>query len=324
MLKRLLSAVLALGLFFVFLCGCAGHRELDKGYMLTSVGFEGADGGFKVIAELLSVSDTQDSSPAPQVLSAIGETPESALYNLSLDFPRAVYFDHCATLVIGQGIETEKLKSVINYCAQAQNLNLNMYVIYSPDIEMLFKTPTVSAAVGYHIMRLLSFKAKESGVDYNSKFYEIKKNEGANNTAFSLPSFSGGEEIGLEGSIVYKNLEAVMSLNNTEGIAYAFLSGDFKNGRVSVGREYADIKRVKYSFSATPQDKAIETEITATISASNTTKGFFEALQSEIDALITRAEGEDIFNIKKRAAERGITSADQHQKTEIKYKVEKK
>ena len=114
MLKRLLSALLVFVFFTVFLCGCAGHRELDKGYMLTSVGFEGVDGGFKVIAELLSVSDIQDSSPTPQVLSAIGETPESALYKLSLDFPRAVYFDHCATLAIGQGIETEKLKSVIN------------------------------------------------------------------------------------------------------------------------------------------------------------------------------------------------------------------
>ena len=324
MLKRLLSALLVFVFFTVFLCGCAGHRELDKGYMLTSVGFEGVDGGFKVIAELLSVSDIQDSSPTPQVLSAIGETPESALYKLSLDFPRAVYFDHCATLAIGQGIETEKLKSVINYCAKAENLNLNMYVIHSLDIEALFKTPTVSASVGYHIMRLLSFKAKESGVDYNSKFYQIKKNEGADNTAFSLPSLSGGEEISLVGSVVYKDYKTVMALNNTEGIAYTFLSGNFKNGRVSVGREYADIKRVKYSLSAVPQDKAIETEITATISAFDTTKGFFDALQGEIDALITRAAGEDIFNIKKRAAERGITAADQPQKTEIKYKVEKK
>lgn len=319
MLKRLFCIFLVF--CFLLLCGCAGQRELDKGYMLTSIGFEGVDGGFKVIAELLSVSDTQGDSPAPQVLSAIGDTPENALYNLSLDFPRAVYFDHCTALAIGEGIEAERLEAVIKYCAGADNLNLNMYVIYSPDIETLFSTPTVSSSVGYHIMRLVSFKAKESGVDYNSRFYEIKRMARG---ALCLPWLSGGEEISLGGSVVFLDYKSVMSLSNTESIAYAFIRGDFKNGRVSLGREYADIKRVKYKFSARSRDNVISAQATATLYTSNDTDGFYNALQSETDALIARASGADIFEIQKRAAERGITSQNDSVTTEIKYKVEKK
>lgn len=319
MLKRLLSIFLVS--CFLLLCGCDMQRELDKGYMLTSIGFEGVDDGFKVIAELLSVSDTQGTSPAPQVLSAIGDTPENAIYNLSLDFPRAVYFDHCAALAIGEGIEAERLEAVIKYCARADNLNLNMYVIYSPDIEILFSTPTVSSSVGYHIMRLVSFKAKESGVDYNSRFYEIKRTARG---ALCMPWLSGGEEISLGGSVVFLDYKSIMSLSNTEGIAYAFIRGDFKDGRVSLGREYADIKRVKYKFSAEPQEKAISAQITATLYTLDATEGFYDALQNETDALIARASGADVFEIQKRAAERGIAPQNDSGTTEIKYKVEKK
>lgn len=320
-MKKILYIFTLLCFFMFGLCGCVGQRELDKGYMLTAIGFEGTDSGISVIAELITVSDMQNSSPEPQVLSAKGDTPEDALYKLSLDFPRAVYFDHCAALAIGQGIDSKNLEAVIKYCATADNLNLNMYVIYCPDIESVFNTPTVSSAVGYHIMRLLNFKAKESGIDYNSRFYEIRH---AYKDTLFLPTFSGGEEISLEGSIVFKNKKISMALNNTESIAYTFISGSFKNGRVSIGDEYADIKRVKYKFSAVPHNNTLDTEIIAKLDGSDITSGFYDALQSEVDALIARTSKEDIFEVQKSAVERGMTFTGGPQSTEIKYKVEKK
>lgn len=321
MLKRFICILLALCLSVCLLCGCAGRRELDKGYMLTAIGFELEGKAFKVTAELISVSDMQEDSPKPQVMSANGVTPQNALYNLSLNFPRAVYFDHCATLVIGGGIEDERFKAVIDYCAEAENLNLNMRVINSSDIQTLFNTPTVSAAVGYHIMRLLSFKEKESGLEYTSRFYEIKN---TSDKTFLLPSFIGGEEITLEGSVVFKDQKPFLNLNNTESIAYAFISGGFKEGRVSVGTEYADIKRVKYQFVAKEEKDTINAQITATLSAADITEGFDAALQSETEALLLKAQGEDIFMIEKRAIARGMISDSVPQKTEIKYRVEQK
>ena len=139
-----------------------------------------------------------------------------------------------------------------------------------------------------------------------------------------MPSFIGGEEITLEGSVVFKDRKPFLNLNNTESIAYAFISGGFKEGRVSVGTEYADIKRVKYQFVAKEETGTINAQITATLSAADITEGFDAALQSETEALLLKAQGEDIFMIEKRAIARGMISDSVPQKTEIKYRVEQK
>ena len=305
MVKRLVCGVLCIALVGA-LCGCSVRRGLDDGYILTAIGFDYKENEYTVFCELTVIPDRQDEDIKATAYTAVGKTPEGAIYNLSLNFQKAVYFDHCAALLIGNGIEDAALSAVISYCAKEKNINPTLYTAYCKDISTLLKTETSAAAVGYHIMNLLRFRTRESGIDYKSRLYEIACENGEIQSTFTLPELRGGEEIALTGATVFNDKSISATLNNDEYIAYSFLTERFKKGRISLYGEFADIKRVKYDFKVKDTEQEIDSYLEIKLRAKEKSKGFEGVLKAQMLSLESTLNGQGVMFVSERAEARGM------------------
>ncbi|MEE0808191.1 MAG: hypothetical protein U0L84_02390 [Acutalibacteraceae bacterium] len=306
MVKRFASILLCMVLVCTVFCGCNVRRGLDDGYILTAIGFDFKNDVYTTFCELTVIPDRQDEDIKTTTFTASGNTPEGALYNLSLNFQKAVYFDHCAALLIGNGVEGASLGSVIAYCAKEKNINPTLYTAYCEDIGALLKTETSAAAVGYHIMNLLRHRERESGIDFKSKLYEIATQKGDVTQTFTLPVFKGGEEVVLTGATVFKDNNKTATMNNDEYTAYSFLTERFKRGRISLYGEFADIKRVKYDFKVKTSEQKTDASIDIKLHTKDKSKGFEGVMKVQLQMLSDTLIGKDVLFIGERARIRGI------------------
>ncbi len=306
MAKRLISFALCAIALCGMLCGCTVRRGLDDGYILTAIGFDYNNGSYQTFCELTVIPDRQDAPIEATVYTAKGETPQTALYNLSLNFQKAVYFDHCAALLIGGGVQGAALGNVLSYCTGAENINPTLYTVYCEDINGLLNTTTSAAAVGYHIMNLLQFRTRESGIDFKSKLYQIATEKGEVTQIFTLPALKGGDEITLDSTVVFKDKKAVTRLNGDEYIAYMLLTERFKKGRISIGSDYADIKKTRYDFSVRYSNDTVDADLDVMLRIKDKSKNFEGVIKAQMQSLVDTFRDQGLLLLEERARDRGI------------------
>ncbi len=188
----------------ISLSGCMGYREIDTGYIVSALGVDYSRGEYLLTVEAVAAGDAA-TKPSTHIFSAAGETPYKARENLEKGLTKALYFDHCAVMMLSKGIEGAAFLEVVDFCHNMRNLNLGVFVLYAQNIKSVLKLPPVTTAVGYDIMGLLKVRL-EKKIDYNNKFYQLEKDISEEKTELSLPVVTAGEQgVQISKTVSYKN-----------------------------------------------------------------------------------------------------------------------
>ena len=69
-------------LCLISLCGCATYREIDRGYLVTAIGFKRTNENVSIALEAISSPDANDTSSQKATLVADGKTINDAYFSL--------------------------------------------------------------------------------------------------------------------------------------------------------------------------------------------------------------------------------------------------
>ncbi len=171
--------------FVVLLCGCSDYREIEQGYIVSSAAFFQDTEGVTVILEMVeSFADSKT-----QLLTAQGNTADTAVKNLRLTLTKDLFFDHTAAIIVQSGMDSSKLQSVYNFCRDTTELNLGVYLVQCDDVQKLFEYQAVNGALGFDIMTLNTRAKEKQNIRYFNRFYEIE-GQIASGKKINLPDIS--------------------------------------------------------------------------------------------------------------------------------------
>ena len=158
---------------FVLGGGLMRNREIDEQYIVASLAFGGKDGRVSVVAETVSVGPNTETS-APRIFSGEGESVTAAVRDLKNEFPRDVFFDHCAVIVLDGSLDKKTEKAALQFCGEDPTINFAALVVKSADAESLLSCESEYAAVGYDIKGIL----KRTDYGDNAKLLRVLQNKG--------------------------------------------------------------------------------------------------------------------------------------------------
>ncbi len=156
-MKRIILPLFCL----VLLCGCAGYKEINNGYLITATAFEKSNDNVKITLNAV-LPESQDIL----VLSSSGSSLQSAFENLKKQQTKAFYFEHCGVVVLNENIKADK-KEILNFCKQKMDIPISAGVVYCNDITALFNAD----CTGYDIMSLI----KNTEIDTQNRIYKIEQ-----------------------------------------------------------------------------------------------------------------------------------------------------
>lgn len=170
-MKRALVFLCALSL--ALLCGCTALREIERGYMVTAIGFKKADDKVEIVLEILSPTDTAGSPNETAVLSGNGATTADAYSDINRRLVKNIYFEHCGIVAIESGFDTKALPELLEFCGTLQSLSIGAYVVRTDDVYALFDGEAASGNAGYDIIGLMKNTSKSGEAKFLNQIYQI-------------------------------------------------------------------------------------------------------------------------------------------------------
>ena len=180
-MKKITVIILAVGL--VFACGCTGYRELNRGYIVSAVGFKKQEGQTLVFAEALSPTETAENTKETEILSGEGETVLSAYRNLIKNSDKETYFEQCAAVAVETSFDTDEIYGILEVCKNIPSLNVGAYIIKTDDVKSLFE---VDGTTGYDVVGLIKYKSKSENIKFSNQIYKAERDV-LKNGATKLP-----------------------------------------------------------------------------------------------------------------------------------------
>ncbi len=238
----------------LLLTGCAdigSSAKDDRKLMVSSIGFDEAGDKIKASVEVIIInSENYDSAAKTKVLTGEGDNIEQAIGKIGSSLTKPMLFNHCGVIGIGKGIGAERFAEICAYCFSDERITLSAYMITADDCETLFTgEPEASVTVGYDMMGIIEQESAETGVVYNSRYFEVesKREEGKN--TFSLPHFvRNSSGIAVDGMTVFHNDRQIKQLNNDEAGLYALITGEIRKGRVKLNAGEYEVTDRKLSW----------------------------------------------------------------------------
>lgn len=155
----------------IVLCGCAGYREIDRGYLVTAIGFSKRNDKVVALIEAMSSTDVSEEKSERVVLSMEGENVKSAYKNLKNSLAKPLYFEQLGAVVI------EKNETIdMEFLNEIPNLNFGVYVVQTDDVKGLFENSRPNVAIGYDIIGLIKNYNKENQSKVSSQLYKVQQN----------------------------------------------------------------------------------------------------------------------------------------------------
>lgn len=153
----------------VFLSGCTGYREINRGYIVSAVGFKKQGDEIKIVLETLSPRETAENANETEILSGCGNTFMSAFSNLKQTAVKEPYFNQCVTVIIDGSVSDGDITRMFDFCNNILSVSAGAYAVRSPDIDLLFDKDGIT---GYDIAGLI----KQNFKDENShRIYRLRR-----------------------------------------------------------------------------------------------------------------------------------------------------
>ncbi len=171
-----LKCVVLLLVTLLFLNGCSGYREIERGYLVTALGFKSKDGKVYIYAEAISSSNVTVDGENKSVLKGSGNTVDGAFKNLKSTLVKPLYFEHTATVILENSLDNAHKNDVIAFLKEQEELNLGIYFVSTPNAESLFEIETPDGILGYDIVGIIKNRQNKTDKKFNGQFYKVEKN----------------------------------------------------------------------------------------------------------------------------------------------------
>ncbi len=156
-MKKTILSLLCL----ILLCGCSGYKEINDGYLVTSVAFEELDGGGLITANII-LPQTEEN----MILSAWGGDFDEAFSALKKAQVRSLYFEHCGTVVLNPRLKPQAFE-ILELCKNKIKIPIAARVVYCHDAKALFSADRT----GYDVISLL----KNNNARQDNQIFEIEQ-----------------------------------------------------------------------------------------------------------------------------------------------------
>ncbi len=245
--------------FFTVLClaGCdiSGYpSETNMEYMASSLGFSKANGGIKALAEIIVVnSDSKAEGTAKTVMSAEGETVETAIYNLRATLAKPLMLNHCGLLVLDRKLSREQITDIWDYCFKEKSITQAIEAVCTDNAEKLLNLkPSSAVAMGYEISTALKQNREYTGVNNRNRYYQIENLRRRKSNSYAVPFLSViDQKHKIEGLQVYYNDMPFEIIKEDGAAMFSMLNNSFKQGTVNLDKKCFNVGlgSVNYSFS---------------------------------------------------------------------------
>lgn len=158
----------------LLLCGCSSYREIERGYLVTALGFGQTNGKTTVTVEAMS-SVGGDNASERVTLSAEGNGPAGAYNTLKLQLAKPLYFDHLGTVVVEDTLNPADVARALDFCNRLQAVSLGLYAVTTNDLQTLFNLQSPSGVLGYDIIGLIKNRNNQTGEENNFQLYNLQK-----------------------------------------------------------------------------------------------------------------------------------------------------
>lgn len=226
-IKKILSAFVISSILLSVLTACKGTREIESTYIISALGFDQNGENLSLYAEAVVVStEISNDDATVKIFNSSGQTVESAVFNLGSVMTKTAAFDHCGVIIIGDSIHENTLEEIYDFAKENININLGIEFIATASAEALLNSDATSAlTVGYALMGLQKRSAKEHGINYKNKLYEINDSRYNNNSVYLMPYAVIENEIPkLYGAQLFYNCKKAERLNLNEMTVYSTLT----------------------------------------------------------------------------------------------------
>ncbi len=153
------------------LCGC-DYREIDRGYLVTAIGFGEENGIINIFIEALSSSDVSDQKSERIVLTGSGGDEDEAYNNLKATLVKPLYFEHLGTAIFENS--TAPNMEILN---KIQSVNLGIYLVKTDDVKTLFENETPNGVLGYDVITFIQTQEKQNRKKIKNQLYKTQKNQ---------------------------------------------------------------------------------------------------------------------------------------------------
>ena len=151
----------------ILLCGCNGYKEIDRGYIVTAIGFKDKNGTTDIFIEVLYSSDVTDEKNKRTILTASGPDETQAYKNLESALVKPLYFEQLGTVVFEKTTDFN-----IGFLKEIANINLGVYIVKTDNIINLFENATPNGVLGYDVISLIKTQQKEGFKKATNQLYK--------------------------------------------------------------------------------------------------------------------------------------------------------
>ena len=196
-----------------FLCGCSFDETISRSgteSIVSAIGIDQKDNEISVTLETI-ITNNENNESKTRLLIGLGDTIQTAFADTLKYATEPLTLSHLGVAVMGKSIDSENFKSICDWFYNKQDTTLSTFFISAYNAEELLSQKAISSiAVGYDLVGLLEQQEKESGTDFQNRFYKIQSLILENTDSFRLPHFiCKDDKFYLGGVTVYKNFQPI-------------------------------------------------------------------------------------------------------------------
>ena len=167
----------------IFLTSCSfvsGYGEPEDRYIVSTMGFDKVGDAIEVSVQMVDGEEIL-------VRTGVGESVRQAMAHLEGADEKQLEISHCAVIVIGDGIDGDRLAEIFDYCRKNSDITVGVKVTAAYNARELLSLEGVD---GYRLLGAVRDDAYGVGFTKGSRFYEIEDIRASKDqSVYHLPYF---------------------------------------------------------------------------------------------------------------------------------------
>ena len=308
MVKKIILAIISLCLFT--LTGCFDYEEMNELVLLTAIGIDETDGGYKVSAQIIvSKGSALGSAPSMTVKSAEGKTMTEAIAKIQYYYAEPIYLEHIKIVVIGKEIAKKGLGDVIKLIGIIGPFyNFEVTVASNDTAEEVLKAGSFSSHINaMEAASMISlnnvyalppsvkgFELLTGSGDYVIPELKLKKNEDTDN---GTDEEKAKKIIMTEGGAVIRDNKMVGSISGRESGNLLLIAEKTVNCNLSVTEgETVTVLKNERKISVFTEDKGAKAAVSVKLTVDGKItdlKSVTEEIRREMEKTVTKLYKEE-------------------------------
>ena len=169
-MKRIVIAFLIFCLLII--SGCNDYREIERGYLVNSIGISKTNQNATIYLEAQTTSLT-DKSLEKIILTNNGHDLNEAFKNLKSQLVKPLYFEQMAVVVF----DGPPVQADLAFLTNKLKINYGIYIVNSNNIKAIFEHDSPSSILGYDIITLIKNYEKENNESAHCRLFEVLKHK---------------------------------------------------------------------------------------------------------------------------------------------------